>query len=72
MMTMMMMMPIVKNFEVAEISTGEALTMRNRLVNLKDLSTKEKNSLVDIKSKLGKIRVLSKTQSHINDCFMLE
>ena len=36
MMTMMMMMPIVcKDVEVVEISTVEALTMVDRLVNLR-------------------------------------
>ena len=52
-----------KDAEVVEISTGEALTMLGRLVNLKYLSKKEK---------LEKIRVLNKKLSHINDYFMLE
>ena len=52
-----------KDVEVVEISTGEALTMLGRLVNLKYLSKKEK---------LEKIRVLNKKLSHINDYFMLE
>ena len=61
-----------KDVEVVEIGTGEALTMFDRLVNLKDLSKEERNSLVAMKDKLQKIRVLSKKQSHINDYFMLE
>ena len=63
---------IVEVAEVVEIGTGEALTMLDRLVNLKYLSKKERNSLVAMKDKLGKIRVLNKKQSHINDYFMLE
>ena len=58
--------------EVVEIGTGETLTMLDRLVNLKYLSKKERNSLVAMKDKLEKIRVLNKKQSHINDYFMLE
>ena len=61
-----------KDPEVAEISTGEALTMLDSLVNLKDLSKEERNSLVAMKDKLEKMRVLNKKQSHINDYFMLE
>ena len=61
-----------KVVEVAEIGTGEALTMLDRLVNLKYLSKEERNSLVAMKDKLGKIRLLNKKQSHINDYFMLE
>ena len=61
-----------KDVEVVEIGTGEALTMFDRLVNLKDLSKEERNSLVAMKDKLQKIRVLNKKQSHINDYFMLE
>ena len=61
-----------KDAEVAEISTDEALTMLGRLVNLKYLSKEERNSLVAMKDKLEKIKVLNKKQSHINDYFMLE
>ena len=61
-----------KDDEVAEIGTGEALTMLDRLVNLKYLSKEERNSLVAMKDKLEKIKVLNKKQSHINDYFMLE
>ena len=63
---------IVELAEVVEIGTGEALTTLDRLVNLKYLSKKERNSLVAMKDKLEKIRVLNKKQSHINDYFMLE
>ena len=61
-----------KDVEVVEIGTSEALTMLERLVNLKYLSKKERNFLAAMKSKLEKIRVLNKWQSHINDYFMLE
>ena len=61
-----------KDVEVVEIGTGEALTILDKLVNLKYLSKEEGNSLVAMKDKLEKIRVLNKKQSHINDYFMLE
>ena len=61
-----------KGVEVVEIGTGEALTMLDKLVNLKYLSKEKRNSLVAMKDKLEKIRVLNKKQSHINDYFMLE
>ena len=61
-----------KDVVVVEISTGKALKMLDRLVNLKYLSKEDKNSLLAIKDKLEKIRVMSKKQSHINDYFMLE
>ena len=61
-----------KDTEVAEIGTEEALALLGRLVNLKDLSKEKRNSLVAMKDKLAKIRVLNKKQSHINDYFMLE
>ena len=61
-----------KDVEVVEIGIGETLTMLDRLVNLKYLSKEERNSLVAMKLKLEKIRVLNKKQSHINDHFMLE
>ena len=41
-----------KDAEVVEISTGEAITMLDRLVNLKYLSKDERNSLVTMKDKL--------------------
>ena len=53
-----------------EIGTGEALTMLDGLLNLKDLSNKERNSLFclsNLKDKLEKIRVLNKKESHVND-----
>ena len=46
-----------KDAEVVEISTGEAITMLDRLVNLKYLSKDERNSLVSMKDKLEKVRV---------------
>ena len=55
-----------------EIGTGETLTMLDRFVNLKYWSKEERNSLVAMKFKLEKIRVLNKKQSHISDHFMLE
>ena len=58
--------------EVVEISTGETLTMLDRLVNRKYLSKDERNSLVAMKFKSEKIRVLKKKQIHISDYFMLE
>ena len=61
-----------KGVEVVEIGTGEALTMLDKLVNLKYLSKEEGNSLVAMKDELEKMRVLNKKQSHINDYFMLE
>ena len=61
-----------EDIEVVEIGTGEAPTMLNRLVNLKYQSKENKNSLVTMKDKLEKIRVLSKNQIHINDYFMIE
>ena len=63
---------IVELAEVVEIGTGEALTTLDRLVNLKYLSKKERNSLVAIKDKLEKIRVLNKKQCCTNDYFTLE
>ena len=61
-----------KDVELVEIATGETLTMLGRLVNLKYLSMEERNSLVPMKFKLEKIRVLNKKQIHISDYFMLE
>ena len=61
-----------KDTKVVEIGIGEALTMLDRLVNLKYLSKKERNSLVAIKDKLEKIRVLNKKQCCTNDYFTLE
>ena len=61
-----------KDVEVAEIGTGETLTMLDRLVDMKYLSMNERNSLVAMEDKLEKIRVLNKKQSQISDYFMLE
>ena len=61
-----------KDLEVVEIGTCETLRMLDRLVNLKYLSKEERNSLVAIKFKLEKIRVLNKKQCHVSDYFMLE
>ena len=61
-----------KDNEDVETGIGEALTMLDRLVNLKYLSKEERNSLVAMKGKFEEIRVLNKKQSHINDYFMLE
>ena len=49
-----------KDVEVVEIGTGEALTMIDRLVNLKHLLKKERKFLVAMKDKLEKIKVLNK------------
>ena len=49
-----------KDVEVVEFGTGEAITMFDRLVNLKYLSKEESNFLVAMKDKLEKIRVLNK------------
>ena len=43
-----------KDADVVEIGTDEALTMLDRLVNLKYLSKEERNSLVAMKGKLEK------------------
>ena len=61
-----------KDVEVVEIGKDQALTIRDMLLNLKDLSKEERNSLVAMKNKLEKIRRLNTKQSHINDYFMLE
>ena len=62
----------IKGVEAVEIGTVEALTMLDRLAKLKDLSKEEWNSLVAMKNKLEKIRVLNKKQRHFNDYFILE
>ena len=58
MMAKMMMMPIVKMLKLLISAKGEGLTMLDRLVNLKDLSQEERNSLVAMKDKLEKMTVL--------------
>ena len=52
-----------EDFEVVKIGTGETLTILDRLVNLKYLSKEERNSLVAMKNKLEKIRVLNKSKA---------
>ena len=49
-----------KDVEVVKTDTDEALTMLARLVNLKYLSKKERNSLAAMKDKIEKIKVLNK------------
>ena len=61
-----------KDVEVVEIGTGGALTMLDRLINLKYLSKEERNPRVAMKDKLQKIRLWTKKQSHIDVYFMLE
>ena len=61
-----------KDAEVFEIGTGETLTMLAWLVDIKYLSKEERNSLIAMKDKLEKIRVLNKSQSQIYDYFMLK
>ena len=61
-----------KEVEVVEIGRCETLIMFDRLVNLKYLSKEERNSLVTMKFKLEKIRVLNKKQSHVSDYVILE
>ena len=61
-----------KDVKVIEIGTGETLAMLDRLVNLKYLSKEEMESLVVMKFKLDKIRLLNKKQRHTIYYFMLE
>ena len=61
-----------KDVGAVEIGTVETLRMLDRLVNMKYLSKEKRNSLVAMKLKLEKVRVLNKKQSHISDYFMLE
>ena len=61
-----------KDVEITKIGIGKTVTMFDRLVNLKYLSKEERNSLVAMKFKLEKIRVLNKNQIQISYCFMLE
>ena len=60
-----------KGVEVVEINTGEAMTMLDMLVNIKSPSKEEINSIVVMKEKLEKIRVLNKKQNHMKEYFML-
>ena len=61
-----------KDAEVAEISTGKVLTMLDRLINLQHLLKEKRKTLISMKCKLVKIRVLNKKQKYINHYFMLE
>ena len=58
------------NSKVVEIGTREALEMLDRLVNLKDLTKEERNSLVAVKDKLEIITIQNRKQSHIYDFFV--
>ena len=49
-----------KEVKVVETGTGEILTMLDRLVNLEQQLKEERNSLVPMKDKLEKIRMLNK------------
>ena len=55
------------NIKVVEIGTREALEMLDRLVNLKDLTKEERNSLVAMKDKLEIITIQNRKQSRIYD-----
>ena len=59
------------NSKVVEIGTREALEMLDRLVNLKDLTKEERNSLVAMKEKLEIITIQNRKQSRIYDFFVL-
>ena len=52
-----------KDNGLVKIGTSKALTVLNRFAKLKDLSKEEINSLVAMKDKLEKARVLNKKQS---------
>ena len=62
------------NSNVVEIGTREALEMLDRLVNLKDLTKEERNSLVAMKDKLEIsleiITIQNRKQSRIYDFFV--
>ena len=58
------------NSKVVEIGTREALEMLDRLVNLKDLTKEERNSLVAMKDKLEIITIQNSKQSRIYDFFV--
>ena len=53
------------NSKVVEIGTREALAMFDRLVNLKDLTKEERNSLVAMKDKLEIITIQNRKQSRM-------
>ena len=52
-----------KDAEVVEIGTDEALTMLDRLVNLKYLSKEERNPLVAMKDKLEKWKCWTRSKA---------
>ena len=52
-----------KDVGLVKIAIGKALTVLNRFAKLKDLAKEEINSLVSMKDKLEKARVLNKKQS---------
>ena len=58
------------NSKVVEIGTREALEMLDRLVNLKDITKEERNSLVAMKDKLEIITIQNRKQSRIYDFFV--
>ena len=58
------------NSKVVEIGTREALEMLDRLVNLKDPTKEERNSLVAIKVKLEIITIQNRKQSRTDDFFV--
>ena len=53
--------------EVHEITTCEALTLHDKLDNLKELNKNERASLFSIKDRLEIIRVKNKKQRPIKD-----
>ena len=55
--------------EVHEITTCEALTLLNKLINLKELKKDEKAFLSSIKDRLEISRVKNKKQRPIKDFF---
>ena len=59
-----------ENADVEEkITTYEALTMIDKLINLKDLNIEERVSLSSLKERLEIIRVNDKKQQSIKDFF---
>ena len=58
------------NSKVVEIGTREALEMLDRLVNLKDLTKEERNSLVAMRDKLEIITIQNRKQRRIYDFFV--
>ena len=52
-----------------KITTYEALTMVDKLINLKDLSTEDRENLSSLKERLETVRINSKKQSSIKNFF---